>query len=77
VPRAVADPPDAVVRHHRADRALAFLRDPGVPRVERDPKLVDAARVSRQAAIAEVHAEEVDVGRRQGTEVVRRVAVAA
>jgi hypothetical protein len=74
VPGPVAHLPDAVTRHHRAHRSLAFRGDAGVARVERDAQLEDPTRVGGQAAVSEVHPKEIDIGRGKPAQVMRPAA---
>jgi hypothetical protein len=60
------DPTD-IVRKDLCHRTLALPDQPGIPLGAGNAELVDTARAGREAAVAEVEAEKVRVGRlRQG-----------
>jgi hypothetical protein len=73
----VTDAADAVPRHHRTYRALAFRCDPGIARVERDAQFEHPAGMLGKTPVAQVHAEEVDVRRRKRVQIVQPPALAA
>jgi hypothetical protein len=64
---------DLVVGNENAYRLLAFINDQRVPEIEEHPEPEDLPGVSRDAAVAEVEAEYVDVLWRQRVEQMCRV----
>jgi hypothetical protein len=64
---------DWVRRHHGVHCARDFLDYPRVLGVERNPKPEYTARVSRDAPVAQIDPEEIDIARREGIRVVEVV----
>jgi len=57
-----------VPRHNRLHRGSALIDDSSVFHVQRDPQPEDVPRSGGNATVAEVKAEEVDVGCREAVE---------
>lgn len=60
--------------HHQPDRLPALVGDLRIPGVQRDAQLEDIPRMSRWAAVSEVHPQQVHIG---GGKVAKLVEVAA